>query len=99
MSGRDRATSIGEHLDDANEVMAEEGENEVNSSIEQQLCWYSLSTSSAVEPHQRKRSRKDPLVEVVTNNGSSLKKYFTAKKNQEHPQPSGGEIHIVVSKV
>ena len=38
LSGRDRATSIGEHLDDADEVMAEEGENEVNSSIAQQLC-------------------------------------------------------------
>ena len=36
LSGRDRATSIGEHLDDANEVMAEEGENEVNSPITQQ---------------------------------------------------------------
>ena len=86
-------------MNDAIEIMDEEGENEVIFPIAQQPCQHSVSISFVVEPHQRKRSRKDPLVEVVTNNGSSLKKYFTAKKNQEHPQPSGEEIHIVVSKV
>ena len=53
----------------------------------------------------KKKSREDPLIEVVVDIGSSLKEYcsfvkdyFTAKKNQE-PQPSGEEIHAVVSKV
>ena len=105
--GRDRATGIGvEHMSEAIEVMAEEGENEVNSPITQQPHQHSVSTSSAAETHQRKRSRKDPLVEVVAEIGSSLKEYcssvkvyFTTKKNQEQPQPSGEEIHAVVSKV
>uniref|UniRef100_A0A7N2R3E2 Uncharacterized protein n=1 Tax=Quercus lobata TaxID=97700 RepID=A0A7N2R3E2_QUELO len=58
---RDRATDIGvAHMDDVVEVMAKEGENEVNSRIVQP-CQHSLSTSFAAEPHQRKRSRKDPL--------------------------------------
>ena len=86
-------------MNDAIEIMDEEGENEVIFPIAQQPCQHSVSISFAVEPHQRKRSRKDPLVEVVTDTGSSLKKYFTAKKNKEHPQPSGKEIHIVDSKV
>nr|POE65405.1 hypothetical protein CFP56_55268 [Quercus suber] len=93
-------------MNEAVEVMAEEGENEVNSPITQQPHQHSISTSSAAETHQRKRSRKDPLVEVVAEIGSSLKEYcssvkeyFTAKKNQEQPQPSCEEIHAVVSKV
>ena len=86
-------------MNDAIEIMDEEGENEVIFPIAQQLCQHSVSIGFAIEPHQRKRSRKDPLVEVLIDIGSSLKKYFTAKKNKEHPQPSGKEIHIVVSKV
>ncbi|KAK9998924.1 hypothetical protein SO802_018527 [Lithocarpus litseifolius] len=50
LCGRDRATSIGvEHMDDAVEVTAEEGENEMNSPIAHHLCQYLLSTSSAAE--------------------------------------------------
>ena len=44
----------------------------LNSPIAQQPCQRSLSTSFVAEPHQRKRSRKDPLVEVVADIGSSL---------------------------
>ena len=80
-------------MNNAVEIMDEEGDFP----IAQQPCQHLVSISFVVEPHQRKRSRI--LVEVVTNIGSSLKKYFTAKKNQEHPQPSGEEMHIVVSKV
>ena len=76
----------------------------MNSLIAQQPHQHSISTSSAAEPHQRKRSRKDPHIEVVTDIGSSLKEYcsfvkeyFSTKKNQEQPQPSGEEIHEVVS--
>ena len=54
--------------------------------------------------NKEKRSRKDPHVEVVADIGSSLKEYcssikeyFTTKKNQEQPQPSGEEIHEMVS--
>ena len=66
MCGRDRATGIGvEHMNEAVGVMAKEEENEVNSPITQQPHQHSASTSSVVETHQRKRSRKDPLVEVV----------------------------------
>nr|XP_023923128.1 uncharacterized protein LOC112034547 [Quercus suber] len=73
LCGRDRATGIGvEHMVDVVEVMAEEGENEVNSCIVQQPCQHSLSTSSAVEPYQRKRGRKDPLIEIVVDTSSSL---------------------------
>ena len=55
MCGRDRATSIGvEHMNEAVEVIVEERENEVNSSIIQQPRQYFVSTSSVVEPHQRK---------------------------------------------
>ena len=87
-------------------VMAEKWENEVNSPIAQQSCQHCVSTSFASKPHQRKRSRKDPHVEVATDIGSSLKEYcssvkeyFSTKKNQEQPQPSGEEIHAAVSKV
>ncbi|KAK9984252.1 hypothetical protein SO802_033777 [Lithocarpus litseifolius] len=53
---RDRATGIGvEHMNDAIEVTTEEGENEVISPIAQQPCQYSLSTSSATEPHKIKK--------------------------------------------
>ena len=56
--GGDRTTGIGvEHMNEAIEVMAEEGENEVNSPITQQPHQHFVSTSSAIEPHQRKRSR------------------------------------------
>ena len=106
MCGRVRATGIGvEHMHEVVEVMTEEGENEVNSPIKQQPCQHSVSTSSVVEPHQRKRSRKDPLIEVVEIGSSlkeycsSIKEYFTAKKNQEQPQPSDEKIHAMVSKV
>ena len=58
-------------MNEAVEVMAEEGENEVNSPITQQPHQHSVSTSSAAETHQRKRSRKDPPDEVV-DIGSSL---------------------------
>ena len=78
----------------------------MNSPIAQQPRQHSISTSSASKPHQRKRNRKDPHVEVVTDIGSSLKEYcsfvkeyFSTKKNQEQPQPSGEEIHTVISKV
>ena len=68
MRGRDRTTAIGvEHMNEAVEVMAEEGENEVNSPITQQSHQHFVSTGFATKPHQRKRSRKDPLVEVVKN--------------------------------
>ena len=74
MCGRDRAIGIVvEHMNKAVEVIVEEGENEVNSPIRQQPHQHSASTSSAVETHQRKRSRKDPLVEVVAKIGSSIK--------------------------
>ena len=54
--GRNRVTGIGvEHIADAVEVMAKEKENEMNSPIAQPPCQYSLSTSSIVEPHQRKK--------------------------------------------
>ena len=47
---RDRATGIVvEHMNDAVEVMTNEGENEVNSPIAQQPCQHSLSTSFVVE--------------------------------------------------
>ena len=53
---RDRATDIGvAHMDDVVEVMAKEGENEVNSPIAHHLCQYLLSTSSAAKPYQRKK--------------------------------------------
>ena len=66
MCGRDRATGIRvEYMNDAVEIMDEEGENEVIFPIAQQLCQHSVSIGFAIEPHQRKRSRKDPLVEVV----------------------------------
>ena len=69
MCGRDRVTGIGvEHMDDAIEVMNDA----------QQPCQHLLSTSSAAEPHQRKRNRKDPLVEVVTNISSSLTEYCSS---------------------
>ena len=72
---RDRATGIVvEHMTDAVEVMIDEGENEVNSPIAQQQCQHSLSTSFVVEPRQRKRSRIDPLIEIVADIGSFL--YF-----------------------
>ena len=52
-----------------------------------------------------KKSRKDPLIEVVVDIGSSLKEYcsfvkdyFTVKKNKKS-QLSGEEIYVVVSKV
>ena len=103
---RDRATGIGvKHMNETIEVMAEERENGVNSPIAQQPHLPSVSISSIVESHRR-RSRKDPFVEVVANIGSSLKEYcssvkehFTTKKNQEQPQPSGEKIHALVSKV
>ena len=85
--------------------MAEEGENEVNSPNAQQPIQRSVSTSSVGESRQRKKSRKDPLVEVIGEIGSSLKDYcsslkeYLAKKNQEQSQPSGEEIRAVVSKV
>ena len=50
----------------------------MNSLIAQQPCQHSLSTNSAAEPHQRKMSRKDPLVEVVVDIGSSLKEYCSS---------------------
>ena len=89
MCERDRTIGIGvEHMNEA----VVEWENEVNSPIAQQLRQHSISTSSASKPHQRKRNRKDPLVKVVADIGSSLKEYclfvkeyFTVKKNQEKP--------------
>ena len=55
---------------------------------------------------KEKKSRKDPLIEVVAEIGSSLKEYcssikeyFTSKKNQEQSQLSNEEMHAVVSKV
>ena len=83
MCGRDRATDFGvEHMNETewNKVMAEEGENELNSPIAQQPCQHSLSISYAVEPHQRKRSSKDLLIEVVANISSSLKEYCSSVK-------------------
>jgi hypothetical protein len=59
--------------------MAEEGENEVNSPNAQQLIQCSVS-SSVGESHQRKKSRKDPLVEVIGEIGSSLKDYCSSLK-------------------
>ena len=93
MCERNRTIGIGvEHMNEAVEVMVEEWENEVNSPIAQQPHQHSISTSSASKPHQRKRNRKDPLVKVVADIGSSLKEYclfvkeyFTVKKNQEQP--------------
>ena len=68
MCGRDRATGIRvERMNNAVEIMDEEGENEVIFPIAQQPCQHSVSISFVVEPHQRKRSRKDPLIEVVKN--------------------------------
>ena len=52
MCGRDRATGIGvEHMNEAVEVMAEDGENEVNSPITQQPHQHFVSINSATEPH------------------------------------------------
>ena len=65
-------------MDDAVEIMDEEGENEMIFPIAQQPCQHSISISFAIEPHQRKRNRKDPLVEVVTNISSSLTKYCSS---------------------
>ena len=90
--------------------MAEEGENEVNSPnaqqpIQRSVSTSSVSTSSVGESRQRIKSRKDPLVEVIGEIGSSLKDYcsslkeYLAKKNQEQSQPSSEEIHAMVSKV
>ena len=42
---------------------------------------------------------KDLLIAIIVDISYSLKNYFTAKKNQEQSQPSGEEIHVVVSKV
>ena len=60
--------------------MAEEGENEVNSPNAQQPIQRSVSTSSVGESRQRKKSRKDPLVEVIGEIGSSLKDYCSSLK-------------------
>ena len=72
MFGRDRTNGIGAELfDDLVELIAEKGQNEVNSPIAQQLWQHLISTSSAVEPHQRKRNRKYPPVEDVAKKNNT----------------------------
>ena len=59
LCGRDRATGIGvEYMNEAVEVMAEDGENEVNSPITQQPHQHSVSTSSAAEKIGRASCRE-----------------------------------------
>ena len=58
--------------------MGRHWENGVNSPITQQPCQYSLLTSFVAKAYQRKRSRKDPLVEVVADIDFSLKDYCSS---------------------
>ena len=69
--------------------MAEEEENEVNSPNSQQPIQRSVSTSSIGESRQRKKSRKDPLVEVIGEIGSSLKDYCCSLKEYLAKKKSG----------
>ena len=91
-----RATGQGaKTYEEALEEMAHEEENEVESA--HTVPGPSSSTTFGPEEQQKKRSRKDPLANAVTEVALSMKMYFENKKKQE--RPTGLKIHEVVSKV
>ncbi|GKV32159.1 hypothetical protein SLEP1_g40783 [Rubroshorea leprosula] len=94
LCGTDRATGEGaETLEDTDEAMMGDDENDVEYSIPPVAPPTQPSTSFTIESHQKKQ-RKDPLVAIVDDIASSLKKYMNLKK-----KPNGQEIYEVVSKV
>ena len=92
---KDKATGQGvETYEEVWEEMAHEEENEVEST---HTVPGPPSSTFGPEEQQKKRSRKDPLANVVTEVALSMKMYFENKKKQE--RPIGLKIYEVVSKV
>ncbi|OMO94123.1 hypothetical protein CCACVL1_06154 [Corchorus capsularis] len=84
-----------ENFEDAIDSMAAETEDEMNSPPTQ----IPAQQDSIEGSSQRKKRKKDPLVEIVGEMATSLKEYVEMKKNQERPKPTGEEIYGVVSKI
>ncbi|OMO81134.1 hypothetical protein COLO4_23750 [Corchorus olitorius] len=84
-----------ESFEDAIDSMAAEAEDEMNSPPTQIPAQQDSTEGSC----QKKKRKKDPLVEIVGEMATSLKEYVEMKKNQERPKPTGEEIYGVVSKI
>ncbi|XVF46155.1 hypothetical protein PTKIN_Ptkin03bG0004200 [Pterospermum kingtungense] len=95
LCGSDIATGDGaKNFQDAAEAMDQEG-NEVQSNIDLE----DQETSRAQSSGKTKKARKDPSADEVMEIAQSFKEYLVSKKSLERPQPTGEEIHAIVSQI